>query len=99
MKKPDYELTVISSNDISWGKYPEGGYYGSTDMSILDAGGRRRAFNRVWKDSADLGFIVRSERTGKEQIFFLYTDNPHSGKTATATMEDGQQCVITIFNT
>lgn len=65
MTKPDLNVPVHSGDDFTWE-----GREGCAFTSDLIAG-NQRLMGRLFRDSIDEGFFVRSHRTGKSKLFFL----------------------------
>jgi hypothetical protein len=69
---------------------------GATDASTLGP----RWSSRVWADAADVGFVVRSQRTGKTMLF-VHTGTElekHSGEVLCATFESDSGVKIRVYN-
>lgn len=60
MKKPDNTVPVHDGSKFTWH-----GNVGYTEVSDLGRG----YTGRVWKDAMDVGFIIRSHKTGVEKLF------------------------------
>jgi len=66
MKKFDNQVTPISSTEITWN-----GKTGVAEWSAV-----KNRVTRLWNDSIDVGFIIKSARTGKE-VLFTYMRTTH----------------------
>lgn len=65
MKKPDLNIPIHDGTQFDWQ-----GERGTADASDLNDGLGLLSFEgRVWNDSADVGFYVRSHRTGALVLF------------------------------
>jgi hypothetical protein len=58
-------LSVLSASEFSWV-----GKQGAAEVSSLS----QFEPQRVWSDSCDLGFVVRSTRTGADVLFLLASE-------------------------
>lgn len=64
MKKPDLSLPVYEGSLFRWT-----GRHGSAEASDLGINPGITPGRQVWSDSCDLGFMVRSHRSGEEKLF------------------------------
>lgn len=63
--KPELSVPVYSGEDFAW-EGREGAAFAS---ELAPTGGR--IMGRLYRDSVDEGFVVRSPRTGRSKLFFL----------------------------
>ena len=66
MKKPDLDVPTYEGSLFSWS-----GTTGFVEASSLGISPGITPGRQVWSDSCDLGFKVRSPRTGEERLFTL----------------------------
>jgi hypothetical protein len=60
-------IPVHSSRMFTWGGDNFTGHIGLVDASDF---GSSRIAGQIYDDACDVGFIVHSERTGKDELFF-----------------------------
>jgi len=70
MKRPDFQVPVHDGKVFTW---HEGA--GCADASDLGRGYSAR----VWNDAADVGFFVKSHRTGAQKLFVYAGALSHTG--------------------
>ena len=92
MKKPDNTLPVHDGSKFTWKD-------GAGCIEASDLG--RGYTGRVWNDAADVGFIVRSHKTGAEKLFVYAGALSSSGRAEDVygfryDSEDGVK--ISVFN-
>ena len=73
LRRPDAGAPVHDGLSFTWLKN-----HGTACISDLN----RTVHGRVWKDAADIGFVVRSHRTEREVVFtMLEREYDHEGDT------------------
>jgi len=85
------QVPVHSGSKFDW----HGGV-GATEASTLGP----RWSGRVWPDAADVGFVVRSHRTGKTMLFTLESTELEkgSGDTLCEVFRSEAGVVIRVYN-
>lgn len=97
VRKPDFTLQVIHSRHFFWDV--EGG---TAEASSITAENICTIDRRIWKDSADRGFWIRSARTGREVLFVLEEEIRVQGALSGLryiSQDDAVKMRVTIFNT
>jgi hypothetical protein len=95
MKKPDFSIPVYDGALFSWSNAT-----GFVDASSLGINPGITPSRQVWSDSCDLGFMIRSPRTGQERLFILDS----CGETRNAEGEltswkfVGEAVTVVVFN-
>lgn len=96
MKKPDLNIPTYDGSLFQWS-----GAHGFAEASSLGINPGITPGRQVWSDSCDLGFLVRSHRTGEERLFTLdscgETRNAEGELTSWRFLGEGGVTVI-IFN-
>ncbi len=62
MRQPDLDIPVHDGSLFTWNKGE-----GVTEASDLD----HLIFSKIWYDSCDGGFFIKSHRTGIQKLFYL----------------------------
>ena len=90
----DGTLKTLPVHDGS--KFDWHGHTGVTEASTLGP----QFTGRVWPDSADLGFAVRSHRTGRKMLFTLESEehDKYTGDILCTTYRSTNDIVIRIYN-
>lgn len=90
-------VPTYSTRPISWRQT-----HGSVEASDLTGFGQSGPFvSRVWDDSADVGLVLRSHRTGREVLFGLVdVDRGSDGEVRSWKLEShpGGNLHLTVFN-
>lgn len=99
MKTPDNRyLPVIDGSRVTWT-----GLNGCIEVSDFDAGARAQPWARVWNDACDVGFWVRSHRTGRRELFTFDNVETKDGDVIAWTFVSrpdarGRRCSVVILN-
>jgi hypothetical protein len=88
---PHFDIHKVSSDRFSW---KDG--HGLADASEIGA----ESIGLIWNDKIDVGFYIRSEKTGKEKIFYLKSvQRDEDGTILIWNYIDDFGCIkVTIFN-
>lgn len=74
MKTPLPSVPVHDGSVFTWAKWLNGSKRGTfTGRAMVEVStlGRQRPWTQLWDDAADVGFQVRSPKTGKVRTFAL----------------------------
>lgn len=69
MKRPDLTIPMHNGKRFSWN-----GKRGCAEVSDLSCSSGE-TWGRVWYDAADVGFHVKSHRTGRVELFTLQAEH------------------------
>ncbi len=95
--KPHFQVPVHDGSKFDWT------YSKATGHGTADAGDLGHQWNgRIWNDSCDEGFIIRSHVTGVERIFTLVAEHRNAQREITSwvftSYGSGPTVTVTVYN-
>lgn len=90
MKRPDLEIPTHEGHKFTWGD-------GTGVAEASDFGPHGTVWMaQVWSDACDVGFNIRSHKTGSVKLFTLVNEESHEGELVSWVFrsEDGVEVVV-----
>jgi hypothetical protein len=92
MKKPDRNVRKFSGDLFTWVKN-----VGYAEASTLNIPVGQVPGSQIWNDSQDVGFIVKSHKTGVEKLFTLQSERTEAAMTGFGSQSSWEEIREWIF--